>query len=90
MHTITEIPKIIWTSLHDGTQFYIFTAANDIAGDAGGHKIQNIPNCVMKLLIHFQTSTIKLLKFGNGYVISSHSLCGIWLFIHTGIEVKPY
>ena len=29
----------------------------------------------MKLLIHYQTSTVKLLKFGNGEVISSH----IWM-----------
>ena len=28
------------------------------------------------------------LKFGNGYVISSHTLQGMWLPIHAGIEVN--
>ena len=28
------------------------------------------------------------LKFGNGYVISSHTLMAIWLLIHVGIKVK--
>ena len=32
-----------------------------------------------KLLIH----SVQLLKFGNGYVISSHMLLGMWLLIHT-------
>ena len=30
------------------------------------------------------------LKFGNGQVISSHTLLGIWLLTHAGIEVIPY
>ena len=30
------------------------------------------------------------LKFGNGYVISSHPLLGMWLFIHAGIKVNPF
>ena len=29
------------------------------------------------------------LKFRNGYVISSHTLVGMWLLIHVGIKVKP-
>ena len=32
---------------------------------------------------------VQPLKFGNGYVISSHSLLGMWLFIQAGIKVKP-
>ena len=36
----------------------------------------------MKLLIHSQTSMVQLLKFGNGQVISSHTLQGMWLIIH--------
>ena len=30
----------------------------------------------MKLLVHSQTSTVRPLKFGNGWVISSHTLWG--------------
>ena len=41
----------------------------------------------MKLLIHSQNSLVELLKFGNGNVISSHILLGIWLFIHVGIKL---
>ena len=36
----------------------------------------------MKLLIHPQSSTVEPLKFGNGYVIPSHALPGMWLHIH--------
>ena len=43
----------------------------------------------MKLLTHFQTSTVVPLKFGNGYVISSHTLFGMRLLIHAGIKVFP-
>ena len=39
----------------------------------------------MKLLIH----SVLPLKFGNGYVISLHTLLGMWLLIHAAIEVKP-
>ena len=28
---------------------------------------------------------VNLLKIKNGYVISSHILLGMWLFIHAGI-----
>ena len=34
------------------------------------------------MLINCQTSTVQPLKFGNGYVISSHTLLGMWLHIH--------
>ena len=44
----------------------------------------------MKLLIYSQTSTVALLKFGNGYVFSSQILLGKWLLIHAGIKVNPY
>ena len=40
----------------------------------------------MKLLIHSQISTVAPLKFGNGYVISSHSLLRMWLLIHAEIK----
>ena len=46
-------------------------------------------NCGMKLLIHSQTSTAQPLKFGNGWVISSHILLGMNLLIHSGIKSKP-
>ena len=36
----------------------------------------SIIKCGMKLHIHSQTSTVQPLKFGNGYVISSHSFTG--------------
>ena len=38
----------------------------------------------MELLIHFQTSTAQPLKIGNGEVITSHTLLGMWLLIHAG------
>ena len=44
----------------------------------------------MTLLIHSQTSTVQLLKIGNGYIISSHTLLDMWLLIHAGIKVKPF
>ena len=40
----------------------------------------------VELLIHFQTSP---LKFGNWWVISSHTLLGRWLLIHARIKVNP-
>ena len=40
----------------------------------------------MKLLIHPQTSTVQLLKFGNEQVISSHTLLGMWKVMHAGIK----
>ena len=42
----------------------------------------------MKLVIDPQTSTVQPLKFGNGQAISFHTLLGVWLLIHTGIEVN--
>ena len=36
--------------------------------------------------IHSQTSTVAPLKFGNGYVISSRTLMGMWLLIHADME----
>ena len=39
----------------------------------------------MELLIHSRTSTVKPLELGNGYVISSNALLGMWLLIHVGI-----
>ena len=44
----------------------------------------------MKLLIHSQPSTVQPLKFGSGYVISSHTLLGMWFLIHDVIKVNPY
>ena len=43
----------------------------------------------MKLLIHSQPSAVQPLKFGDGKVISSHILEGMWLFIHVGIKINP-
>ena len=45
--------------------------------------------CGMKLLIHFQTSTVDPLKFRHGWVNSSHTLAVILLLIHGGIKGKP-
>ena len=45
--------------------------------------------CVMKLFIHSQTSTVAPLKFGNGYVILSHTLLGMQLLIHAEFKVNP-
>ena len=41
----------------------------------------------MELLIHSQTSVVQPLKFGNGWVISSHTLLGMWLLI-LGFKLK--
>ena len=43
----------------------------------------------MKLIIHYQTSIVVLLKFVNGETISAHTLLGMWLFIHAGINSQP-
>ena len=51
--------------------------------------ITSIIKCGIKLLIHSQTSTVQPLKFGNGKVISSHTLLCMWLLIHAGIKVNP-
>ena len=40
----------------------------------------------MKSLIHSQTSTAQPLKFGNGCVISSHTVLDMILLIHDGIK----
>ena len=55
-----------------------------------GYLITSIIKCEMKLLINSQTSTVQPLKFGNGYVISSHTLLGMWWLLHAGIKLKPY
>ena len=49
----------------------------------------NFNGCGMKILIHSQTSTVQLLKFWNGYLISSHNLLDMWLLIDTGIKINP-
>ena len=36
----------------------------------------------IKLLIHFQTSTVQPLEFGNAYIILSNTLLSVWLLIH--------
>ena len=41
------------------------------------------------LFIHSQTSIAAPLKFGNGKVISSHTLRGLWLFMHAVIKMNP-
>ena len=41
----------------------------------------------MKLPFHSQTSTMQPLKFGNGLVISSHTLCWMLLLIHPNFKV---
>ena len=46
--------------------------------------------CGMKLFIQTQTSALQPLKFGNGSVISSHTLLGMRLLIHAGVKVNPY
>ena len=42
----------------------------------------------MKLHVHSHTTMAAPLKFGNGQVISSHTLLGMWLFIHLEIKVN--
>ena len=34
----------------------------------------------------FQTLTVQPLKFGSGWVVSLHTILGVWLFIHTRIK----
>ena len=45
--------------------------------------------CMMDLLIYSQTLTIPPLEFGNGKIISPHTLLNICLLIYAGIKVKP-
>ena len=42
----------------------------------------------MKLLTHFQTSTVQPLKFEHAEAISSHTLLGMWLLINAKVKVK--
>ena len=42
----------------------------------------------MKSLIHSQILTVHPLKFGNGCVISSHTLLSMWLLTHAGINIR--
>ena len=44
----------------------------------------------MKLLLHSQTSPVQPLKFGNGKVVSSHTILGMCLVILGGIKTNPY
>ena len=41
------------------------------------------------LLIHSQSSTAALFKFGRGWIIPAKNLLGVWLIIQFGIKVKP-
>ena len=50
------------------------------------HQIIFPIKCDLKLLIHSQTSMAVRLKFGNGWLISSHIKL-MWLFIHTAIRL---
>ena len=38
---------------------------------------------------NYQTSTVQPVKFWNGYIISSHNLLGMSLFIYAGVKDKP-
>ena len=44
----------------------------------------------MTLILTSATSTVQPLRIGNGYVISSPTLLGMWLLIHAGIRVNPW
>ena len=44
----------------------------------------------MKILIHCQTSAVKLLMFGKEKVVSAHTLLDVWLLIHVRVKVNPY
>ena len=39
----------------------------------------------MKSIIHSQTSRVHPLESGNGWLISTHTLLGMWLLIYAGI-----
>ena len=43
----------------------------------------------MKLIILSQNPIVQF-KFGNGSVIQSHTLLGIWLIVHAGIKIGVY
>ena len=47
------------------------------------------PSEVLQDIINRQTSTAAPLKFGDGYIIPSHTLLRIWLLIRAVIEIKP-
>ena len=48
--------------------------------------ITSIMKCEMKLLVYSQTSKVQPSRCGDGKVISSHTLLGMWLSVHAGIE----
>ena len=55
-----------------------------------GKLITRPVKCWMRLLVHYQISTVAPFKFGNGWVISSHTLNWMYLLIHARITVKPW
>ena len=38
----------------------------------------------------YQNSTVQPVRYGDRYMISSHTLVGVCLFIHVGIEIDPW
>ena len=43
----------------------------------------------MRYKVWDEITSVQPLKFMNGLVIPSHTLLGVWLLIHAGIQVKP-
>ena len=50
----------------------------------------SIMKCGIKLLIHFQTALIALLKFGNGSEILTNTLVGIWELIILDLKLISF
>ena len=43
-----------------------------------------------ELITHSKTSTVQKMMYVDSQMISSHTLLGMWLLIHVGIQVKPW
>ena len=55
-----------------------------------GYVFTSIKICEIRLLVHLQTLMMPRLKFENGYVISPHTLLGVYLCIHAGNKTNRY
>ena len=55
-----------------------------------GYVCTSIKICEIRLPVHLQTLMMPRLKFENGYVISPHTLLGVYLCIHAGNKTNRY
>ena len=73
----------IYLSCNPGGPF----ANSELLNSYHGKVMKSITKCGMKLFIHSQTSTVALLTFGNGSVISAFTLLDMWSLTYAATEV---